>query len=82
MVNFNLYDGKSYRAIDPLVGASGDGANFATRLGDILIERGFAERIVVAPIAMGNTRIEDWSSAGVFNQRIKVLIRMLFDAVA
>jgi hypothetical protein len=80
VVNFNFYDGQCYRAIDPLVGASGDGANFATRLGDILIERRFAERIVIAPIAMGNTRIEDWSSAGVFNQRIRVLIRRLSDA--
>jgi hypothetical protein len=80
VVNFNPYDGKCYHATDPLLGASGDGANFATRLGDILIERGFAERIVVAPIAMGNTRIEDWSSGGMFNQRIKALIRRLFDA--
>jgi Carbohydrate esterase, sialic acid-specific acetylesterase len=80
VLNFNAYDGKCYRAIDPLVGASGGGANFATRLGDILIERGFAERIVIAPIGMGNTRVEDWSSKGVFNQRIQVLIRRLFDA--
>jgi hypothetical protein len=80
VLNFNAYDGKCYRAIDPLVGASGDGGNFATRLGDILIERGLADRIVVAPIAMGNTRIEDWSSEGAFNQRVRVLIRRLFDA--
>src|SRR5215831_14705799 len=57
VLNFNLYDGKCYRAIDPLVGASGDGGNFATRLGDILIWRGFAERVILAPIAMGNTKI-------------------------
>jgi hypothetical protein len=80
VVNFNLYDGKCYRAADPLVGASGDGGNFATRLGDILIERRLAERVIFAPVGMGNTRIEDWSSGGVFNQRIKVLIRRLFDA--
>jgi hypothetical protein len=80
VVNFNVYDGKCYRAIDPLVGASGDGGNFATRLGDVLIERGFAARVVLAPIGMGNTRIEDWSSGGIFNQRIRVLVRRLFDA--
>ena len=62
VVNFNLYDGKCYRATNPLIGASGDRGNFATRLGDILIERGFTERVVLAPIGMGNTRIEDWSS--------------------
>lgn len=80
VLNFNAYDGKCYRAIDPLLGASGDGANFATRLGDILVERRFADRIIIAPIGMGNTRIEDWSSGGVFNQRIRVLIRRLLDA--
>jgi hypothetical protein len=80
VVNFNLYDGKCYRATDPLIGASGDGGNFATRLGDILIERGFTERVVLAPIGMGNTRIEDWSFSGVFNRRILVLIRRLFEA--
>ena len=37
VANFNLYDGRCYSAIDPLLGASGDGGNFATRLGDILI---------------------------------------------
>ena len=78
--NFNLYDGRCYRAIDPLLGASGDGGNFATRLGDILILRGFAERIVLAPIGMGNTRIEDWSLGGVFKNRILVLIRRLWEA--
>jgi hypothetical protein len=80
VVNFNLYDARCYRAIDPLLGASGDGGNFATRLGDILIRRGFANRIVLAPIGMGNTRIEHWSFGGVFNKRILVLIRRLWEA--
>ena len=38
--NFNLYDGKCYKAIEPLLGPSGQGGNFATRLADLLIERG------------------------------------------
>jgi carbohydrate esterase-like sialic acid-specific acetylesterase len=80
VANFNLYDGRCYRAIDPLLGASGDGGNFATRLGDILIQRSFAKRIVLAPIGMGNTRIEHWSFGGVFNKRILVLIRQLCEA--
>jgi Carbohydrate esterase, sialic acid-specific acetylesterase len=80
VVNFSLYDGNCYRAADPLIGASGDTGNFATRLGDILIGGGLAERIVLAPIAMGNTGIEDWALGGVFHTRILVLIRRLFDA--
>lgn len=80
VANFNLYDGKCYSAADPLVGASGDGGNFATRLGDVLISRRLAERVVLAPIGMGNTRIEDWAPGGVFHRRILVLIRRLYEA--
>jgi hypothetical protein len=80
VVNFSLYDGNCYRAQDPLIGASGDTGNFATRLGDVLIDRGLAERVVLAPIAMGNTRIEDWAAGGIFHTRILVLLRRLFDA--
>jgi hypothetical protein len=80
VTNFSLYDGKCYRAADPLVGASGDGGNFATRLGDVLISRRIAKRVVLAPIAMGNTRIEDWVPGGTFHRRILVLIRRLDEA--
>ncbi len=78
--NFNVYDGKCYRATDPLLGASGDGGNFATRLGDKLIDAGLFDRVILAPIAMGGTTVEQWAEEGMFNRRIPVLIRRLFDA--
>jgi hypothetical protein len=78
--NFNIYDGKCYKAADPLLGPSGGGSNFVTRLGDLLIARGLADRVVVAPIAMGGTRVEQWSVGGVFNRRIPALVRRLYDA--
>ena len=33
--NFNIYDGKCYRAEDPLLGASFDGGSFGSRLADL-----------------------------------------------
>lgn len=78
--NFNIYDGRCYRATDPLLGASGDGGNFATRLGDRLIYAGLFDRVILAPIAMGGTTVEQWAEEGMFNRRIPVLIRRLFDA--
>jgi carbohydrate esterase-like sialic acid-specific acetylesterase len=78
--NFNVYDGRCYRAVDPLLGASGDGGNFATRLGDKLIDAGLFDRVILAPIAMGGTTVEQWADEGMFNRRIPVLIRRLFDA--
>ena len=41
--NFNLYDGKCYKAVEPLLGPTGQGGNFATRLADMLIERRLAD---------------------------------------
>ena len=78
--NFNLYDGKNYHAADPLLGASGDGGNFATRLGDKLIDAGLFDRVILAPIAMGGTTVEQWADEGMFNRRIVVLVRRLHDA--
>lgn len=78
--NFNIYDGKCYHAEDPLLGASGDGGNFATRLGDKLIQDGLFDRVILAPIAMGGTTVEQWADQGMFNRRIPVLIRRLHDA--
>jgi regulator of replication initiation timing len=77
--NFNIYDSKIYHAADPLLGASGDGGNFATRLGDKLIEAGLFDRVILAPIAMGGTTVEQWADEGMFNRRIIVLIRRLHD---
>jgi hypothetical protein len=78
--NFSLYDGKCYHAADPLLGASGDGGNFATRFGDKLIEGGLFDRVILAPIAMGGTMVEQWAEEGMFNRRIPALIRRLYDA--
>jgi carbohydrate esterase-like sialic acid-specific acetylesterase len=78
--NFNLYDGRCYHATDPLLGASGDRGNFATRLGDLLIEEGPFDHVIIAPIGMGGTRVDQWAKEGMFNRRIAALIRRLYDA--
>jgi hypothetical protein len=78
--NFNIYDGKCYNAEDPLLGASGEGGNFATRLGDKLIEDGLFDRVILAPIGMGGTTVEQWAHHGMFSRRIPVLVRRLYDA--
>jgi hypothetical protein len=80
VLNFNLYDSQCYLAADPLLGTSNGDGNFATRLGDILIARGVADRIILAPIAMGGSTVEQWAHEGVFNRRVRVLIRRLHDA--
>jgi hypothetical protein len=78
--NFNVYDGKCYHAADPLLGASGKGGNFATRFGDMVIGRALFDRVIIAPIGMGGTTVEQWAEEGLFNHRILAVIRRLHDA--
>lgn len=80
VLNFDLYDGHCYEARDPLLGASSILGNFATPLADMLIERRLYARVIIAPIAMGGSTVEQWAYEGMFNRRILVLIRRLFDA--
>lgn len=57
--NLNFLDGQMYQARDPLLGPTGYGANFLTRLGDLLAPD-YAS-VVIVPIAHGGTSIDDWS---------------------
>ena len=76
--NFDPETGKCFAAVDPLLGAGGTGASFATRLGDILIDAGRFKRVVVAPIAIGGVSIADLNS--VHAGRIETLLARLRSA--
>lgn len=62
--NFDRFNGKCYAARNPLLGTSGDGENVAVRLGDELIDRGLAKNVVIAPVAIGGTYLEEWRPRG------------------
>jgi carbohydrate esterase-like sialic acid-specific acetylesterase len=55
--NFDPASGKCFAATDPLLGADGLGGSFATRLGDILIQRGLYDRVIFVPLARGGASI-------------------------
>jgi len=55
--NFDPATGKCFAAADPLLGADGIGGNFGTPLGDILIETGRYERVIVVPIAVAGASL-------------------------
>ena len=50
--NFDPATGKCFAAADPLLGADGAGGSFATRLGDILIQSGRYDRVIVAAVGV------------------------------
>jgi hypothetical protein len=80
VLNFNINDGKCYRAKDPLLGTTGIGGNFATQLGDILIERGDYDRIVIVPVAVDSTHIEQWAPGGELHFRALMASARMFSA--
>jgi Carbohydrate esterase, sialic acid-specific acetylesterase len=68
---------KFYRAIDPLPGASDAGGSVWGRLGDRLIDAGFARSVLFVPIAFGATYIEDWAPGGQRYHRLMFALHRL-----
>jgi hypothetical protein len=56
--NFDPASGKCFAADDPLLGADGAGGSFATRLGDILIQAGRYDRVIISISVLNNERAD------------------------
>ena len=65
----NFFDGKCYRAEDPLLGGGGDGNAIWTILADRLIGQGGYNSAVAAVFAEGGTTVEDWAFYPAYVQR-------------
>lgn len=62
--NFDPASGQCFAAVDPLLGTDGYGGNFATRLGDIVIQSGRYDRVIIVPLARGGASIAYLSHQG------------------
>lgn len=60
----NFYNGNVFPLADPLQGSNGDGGSVWSRLGQQLVENNFAGHVIIAPAAIGGTRIEQWIQGG------------------
>lgn len=77
VVNFNPITGKCYKAVDPLLGASGSGSSPWPQLGDRLIEETPLERVLIISIGIGGTKIEQWNEYGAFAYRVESSAKQL-----
>src|SRR6516165_291417 len=77
--NFNLFDGHCYAPRDPLLGTTESRGNFASRMADMLIERNLFDTVVLAPIGVGGSRIEEWTTGGARHRRLQVVIKRATD---
>jgi hypothetical protein len=80
ILNFDLFNGKCYVAQEPLIGPTNYGGNFVTRLASKLVDRGAFQVVILAPIAVGGTKVQDWAVGGFLNRRLVVMIKRLHDA--
>jgi len=80
VLNFNPHDGKCYPAVDPLLGADGSGGAVWGRVGDLLIESGEFDRVLVVPFGIGGTSMAEWTPGGRLHPRVAFAARQLAGA--
>lgn len=74
---YNFFDGKCYRAEDPLLGATGDRGSVWSRLGDKLIDAGLYDNVISISIGVGGTEIRRWTVNGDLHRRIVDVVHQL-----
>lgn len=74
VINYYLDKNICYKAKDPLLGATNDprspGGSIWSRLGDLLIESGKYDQVVIAPIAIDGSFAQEWAPGGQYFSRI------------
>lgn len=73
--NLNFLDGGMYQGQDPALGASGTGGSWLFRFADSLISEEVYDRVVIVPIAVGGSSINDWLPAGILGRHLAVAYR-------
>lgn len=61
--NMNAYDSSVTLAKDPLIGCSNEGGNYLSRLADNLVTNAVYDRVVLAPVSIAGSSIEQWLPA-------------------
>jgi lysophospholipase L1-like esterase len=64
----NYFDGQCYLAQSPLLGATGLEGESWTLLGNLAVEQGLADRVIISTNGVGGSSIEQWQSNPPFYQ--------------
>ncbi|WP_028997915.1 sialate O-acetylesterase [Azohydromonas australica] len=60
----NYWNGKTYRAVDPLLGASGQSGSVWVALANRLVARQMADRVILLAAGIGGTSVQEWRRGG------------------
>lgn len=64
----NFFDGRCYVAASPLLGSDGISGEYWTQLGNLLLDRGSFDQIILAPVATSGAEISRWGPGGDLNR--------------
>lgn len=73
--NINIVDGGCYQGKDPALGATGVDGSWLFRFADKLIAAGTFDRVMLVPIGVGGTKIEQWLPSALLGQHLPVAFR-------
>lgn len=77
---YNFFDGRCFKAHDPLLGANGERGSVWTRLGKLLIERKTYDKVIFAPVAIGGTSMAQWAPGGQYHPMLLAALDALNQA--
>ncbi len=63
----NFFDGRCYIAASPLLGSDGTSGEYWTQLGNLLLDRGSFDQVVLAPVAITGSEVSRWAPGGDLN---------------
>jgi hypothetical protein len=63
----NFYGGHCFVAASPLLGSDGVSGEYWTQLGNLLVDRGAFERVILAPVAITGSEVARWAAGGDLN---------------
>jgi hypothetical protein len=72
---FNFVSGRCYAAASPLLGATGFAGESWTLLADDLLDAGAFDRVILAPVAVGSSTVEQWAKGGALNASMLPLLQ-------
>ncbi len=70
----NFVAGRCIVAGSPLLGSNGFAGEFWTPFADQLIASGAFDRVILAPVAVGGSKVAQWASGGALNASMKPLV--------
>lgn len=73
--NISFLDGGCYQGKDPALGATGHDGSWLFRFADKLISEGTFDRVMLIPVAVGGSTIEEWAPNGVLQNHLRVACR-------